>query len=826
MKKILTLFLISLVFASSPIVAQKKSKVDKAPAKTIASITDGMTKETGFLSYYWDDAKGKVMLEVNNLNQEFLYINSLAAGVGSNDIGLDRGQLGNRRVVKFEKHGPKLLLIQPNYDYRAVSDNQEEVRSVQEAFASSVIWGFKIEKGEGDTYLIDVTDFLLRDAHKVSDRLTRTKQGSYKLDLSRSALYRPNTMNFPMNTEFESTLTFTGKPTGDWVQSVVPSPDAVTVRMHHSLVQLPDDGYEPRKFDPRSGYNHISYQDYATPIASPLTKKYIARHRLQKKNPEAAMSEAVEPIVYYLDRGTPEPVRSALLDGAKWWNQAFEAAGFTNAFQVEIMPEGAHPMDVRYNVIQWVHRSTRGWSYGASVVDPRTGEIIKGHVSLGSLRVRQDFLIAQGLLNQYEEGDSPMIQLALARLRQLSAHEVGHTIGLVHSYASSTNDRASVMDYPHPTVKLAADGTIDLSDAYDVGIGTWDKVAITYGYAQYENEEVAFEASKKVLEDAFATGLKYITDRDARASDGAHPDAHLWDNGADPADELMRLLKIRRLVLDRLSEKSLPTGAPYSSLEEVMVPMYLFHRYQVDAASKLIGGLNYNYAVVGGNQVVTSWIPASRQLNALDALLTSVHPDHLILSDELLMKIPPKAHGFSRNRETFQSKTGPVWDYYTAAATATQLTTGFLLNPHRANRLAMYQVQNPEQPGLTTILEKSTKAIFDYQSTDQKKLALNRIVQEEFISELMKLAGSTDSQPDTKSIATMQLEKIEEKTAKLSPVQKSPVAMAHFKRLSQWVNNWMEDPEEVQYSPTIKAPDGSPIGSDDDTLLMNCSMDY
>jgi hypothetical protein len=533
------------------------------------------------------------------------------------------------------------------------------------------------------------------------------------------------------------------------------------------------------------------------------------------------MSEAVEPIVYYLDRGTPEPVKSALLEGAKWWNQAFEAAGFKDAFQVKMMPEGAHPMDVRYNVIQWVHRSTRGWSYGASVVDPRTGEIIKGHVSLGSLRVRQDFLIAQGLLNQYDEGTEPMIEMALARLRQLSAHEVGHTIGLVHSYASSANSRASVMDYPHPTVKLDEEGNIDLSDAYDVNIGEWDKVAIRYGYSEVENENEL----TGILENAFDDGLMYITDRDARAFDGAHPYAHLWDNGADPADELNRMLDIRRKVLDNLSENSLPSGAPYSSLEEIMVPMYLFHRYQVDATSKMLGGINYNYAVKNGNQKVMEYIPAAQQMNALEALLSSISPENLMLSEELLMKIPPKAHGYYRNRETFGSKTGPVWDYYTAVTTATQLTAGFLLNPHRANRLVMYGQLSSDQPGLDNVLKKISGSVFDFSSSDEKASAINRMVQEEILDGYLKLAGSKAAHPDTKSTAYAEISRLGNLLASKSQ-RSSGIAKAHYTRLSTKIKLWQEDPEDVNYLERVKAPDGSPIGMPSENYLMNCLDGY
>ena len=478
----------------------------------------------------------------------------------------------------------KFLLVQPNYKYRAVSDNAEERKSVEEAFAQSVLWGFKVEAEENNRQLVDITGFLLRDAHNVIPRLSSSKKGNYKLDPSRSAIYLDRTKNFPKNSEFEATLTFTGQPKGAWIRSVTPNASSVTVRQHHSFIELPDGNYQPRAFDPRAGVIPISYQDYATPISQPLTKRLIIRHRLEKKDPTASVSEAVEPIVYYLDRGAPEPIKSALIEGASWWNQAFEAAGYKNAFQVKVLPEGVDPMDVRYNLINWVHRSTRGWSYGTSVVDPRTGEILKGHVLLGSLRVRQDFLIAQGLIDAYENGDKPdprLEQMALARLRQLSAHEVGHTLGFTHNFASSYNDRASVMDYPHPYLTLDASGNVDYSKAYDVGIGEWDKRTVIYAYQDFPDGTDEKQALKNIIDENNKLGLFFISDQDARPAGGAHPIAHLWDNGKSAIEELQRLSAVRKTALNNFSEKNIPVGAPFATLESVLVPLYLAHRYQV-----------------------------------------------------------------------------------------------------------------------------------------------------------------------------------------------------------------------------------------------------
>ncbi|HEY4149215.1 MAG TPA: zinc-dependent metalloprotease, partial [Chitinophagaceae bacterium] len=574
---------------------------------TLEEKTSGFKKYEGYIPFFWDSTTGKVWLEIDRPDTEFLYQVSLPAGLGSNDIGLDRGLLGSTAVVKFTRTGRKLLLVQLNYDYRANTTDKAERRAVEQSFAQSVLWGFTIEAESNGRVLVDATDFLLRDAMKAANSIRRNQQGSYALDKTRSTPYLPGAKNFPFNTELEATITLVNNDgiTGNYVKSVTPSPEAITLRMHHSFVKLPDNNYQPRIFDARSSFIPVSFFDYSTPVSEPIDKYFIIRHRLQKKDPTAALSEAVTPIIYYLDNGTPEPIRSALMEGASWWNQAFEAAGYKNAFQVRLLPDSADPMDIRYNMINWVHRSTRGWSYGAAVVDPRTGEIIKGNVTLGSLRVRQDYLIAQGLLAPFENGlpaDNKMMKMAIERLKQLAAHEVGHTLGLMHNFASSVNNRASVMDYPSPLVRLNSQGEIDVSNAYDAGIGEWDKVSINWGYREFPTGTPEAPALDKILRDATDKGLLFISDRDARPAGGLHPQAHLWDNGKNAVDELKEVMKVREKALAQFGEKNIRPGMPMAMLEDVLVPVYLYHRYQLEAVTKMVGGMYYTYALRNDGQ--------------------------------------------------------------------------------------------------------------------------------------------------------------------------------------------------------------------------------
>ena len=762
----------------------------------------------GFFSFEYQESNDKILLKVSELDKEFLYVNSLSEGIGSNDIGLDRGQLGRRRIVKFQKAGDKLLLVQPNYKYRATTKNTLEKKSVTQAFAKSVLFGFPIEKKTKNEYWIDLTPFLKLDAHGVAKRLKDTKQGTYIVDSSRTALYLERTRAFPKNVEFEVLLTFTGTPEGEWIRSVTPSAEAVTVHQHHSFIELPDNEYEPRKFDPRAGVNALRYYDYATPVEEATLQEWIVRHRLRKKDPKAELSEAVEPIVYYLDNGTPEPVRSALLEGGRWWNEAFETIGFKDAFQVKVLPDTVDPMDIRYNVIQWVHRSTRGWSYGSSVVDPRTGEIIKGQVSLGSLRIRQDYMIALGLTETPfvgEQSKPEILEMALARIRQLSAHEIGHTLGFAHNFAASTKDRASVMDYPHPTLQLI-DGKISYANAYDTGIGEWDKVSVAYAYSDFSAETNKTLALREILESSEKLGLPFITDQDARPLGGAHPSAHLWDNGSSPIEELNNLLEIRKVALNQMDLNHLKEGETYTQLEDRLVPIYLLHRYQVEAVSKLIGGLSYEYGVKGAKIYTTSFLDAAIQRNALSSFLKSLYPKTLLLPKKFLSILPPRSFGNPRGRESFKSQTGVAFDHLSLAETLTSMQLKMLLHPERINRLIQQTTFDPSQLGFEEVLTALYENIFEFTAANNAEKNILIILKDEIVNQLIELYLNKKIFPQVASQIIVFFNRLE-------LIAGAESATDFDRYLQHKIQLLYTQPNTFKTHYTPKIPDGSPIGS-------------
>lgn len=806
---------------SVPASAEDES-ADSQPA-SFTEATAGFELSEGFIDIYSSPEKGKVLAllpaqcpetDHRGILLRFIHAQRLSAGLGSNPLGLDRGWGNSGRILRFRRIGDRVIAEVENHRYRAVTSNPLERRAVSDSFATSFVWSTEIvAEDDNGRALIDLAGLLTADALGLAQTLSRDGGKVTRAD-DRSLPDAASLLVFPDNVEVDAWITFTGDEPGREIRATAADPGAVTLIQHHSFVRLPDDGYRVRRADPRTGTFALGFYDYAAGLAEPVVRAYAMRHRLQYNEPGKPESGVREPLVFHIDPGAPERIRQALVEGASWWRDAFAAAGFADGFRVELLPEDAHPLDIRYNVVQWVHRQTRGWSYGGGIIDPRTGEMIKGHVILGSQRVRQDRMIFEGLAGIEAVGsgreDDP-VELALDRIRQLAAHELGHALGFGHNFAASTNDRASVMDYPAPWVQVDDLGDLDFSRAYDQGIGEWDKLIARWLYSEFAPAADEQEQLDEIVAEAAERGLRFVADEHARSVSTGHPYGAVWDNGADPIEELGNALAVRDQALARFGVDRIATGRPLAALREVLVPIYLYHRYQVDAAAKSLGGLQFSYARRGGPGQRPGPVSPEDQRRALAMLLETLDPERLDLPDEVVRMMPPSYNGywFEPGEETLPGRTEPAFDLFTAAETAADISFGALLDPTRGERLAAQAAMDTDLPSLTEVISAvRTRLLDDLGGAEAPRL---RVISGRLISRYASALMRLDGQSGSAEVQVAARTGLRELVSRLER-QRDMRDFRHW--LAARIENHLERPAPPAdpLTPGPDIPPGSPIG--------------
>jgi hypothetical protein len=791
-----------------------------AAQETIAEYTRDLEKRDGYVPLYWDADRGRLLLEVRP-DEEFLYLPSLATGVGSQPLGLDRGLIGQSLLAQFTRTGPRVHLVVKNTRFRATrTDNAALVRSVEESFPTSTLAALEV-LAEGDgRVLVDATAHFLTDVMDVRARLREANAGAYQLDRERSRIHLPHTRAFPENTEIEASLTFTSDAPGAEIRRHAPDARAITVRQHHSLVKLPAPGYTPRRFDPRAGVSGLPFFDFSLPYDDPYERGYLRRHRLVKQDPASAESDPVTPIVYYLDPAIQEPYRTAFKEGAAWWADVFRAAGFRNAFRVEDMPPDMDPMDARYHVIQWMHRSDIGASVGPSFVDPRTGEIIKAAVRMDSYRSLTNYDLLAGVmaapagaeldelagwLGTLIEQDT-IDEVILARRRQHSAHEIGHTLGLPHNFIASKHGRASVMDYPAPLIRLV-DGQLDVSEAYAPSPGLWDTLAIRYAYTEFpEGQEEAGLAA--IVDEMFASDAEFITNPDHGPA-GAYPEASAWDNGSDAVMELARVMEVRRHLMARFDERALKPGEPAFLLGRRFAHVYLHHRWTLEAAIKAVGGMEFHYARRGDPLPPTRIIDGARQRRALDVVLAALHPDELSIPEPLLRTFAPRPFGHTEDRWAFASAAGPAFDQVGTARSLAAHTVRTLLHPERAARLVAFAARDSSLPTLEDVIGILIDRTWPA-SAGGAESALGRTVQRVVVDELIRLATNDGATVEARAGAEWGLRRIAGGLGNEQPA--APATEAHRMLVAADIQRFLERrAAPTPLSPPLPVPPDMPL---------------
>ncbi len=763
------------------------------PARGVA----GMSRTDGYIPFYWDAAKGRVLLEIPAFDTDILYYVSAASGGGSVELPFDRGILTST-VIQFQRVGPKVLVMEQNTDYRATGGTAARAANVAASFPTSLLAALPIESETGGKVVVDATALFMRDAAGVEGQMRRMNQGAYRFDAARSTFFPARMKAFPENTEIETLVTFSADAPGALVRNVAPDARHVTLRIHHSFLKAPE-GYTPRQADPRIGVSTLRFQDFSKPVSEAPKAEWITRWRLEKKDPSAAISEPKEPIVFYFDPAIPDPLRQAMKEGLLWWNAAFEQAGFRNAIEARDAPAEMDPMDIRYAYVLWIERDERGFSSGGTYRDPRTGEILGSKTRMDSHRIRtiasyfdaysgglaadgRGITVADPSLVSPEGLDGmPPAQRDMVLLRQalLTAHELGHALGFGHNFASSLNDRASVMEYPTPRVAVK-DGRLDLSEPFQKAIGAYDAYMARYAYTEVApaQEKAALDA---VIAQMRRDGILYVPTTDPR---------WVWyDDRATPTEYLRETMAAREIMLAQFGPDMLMPGEPVGELRDMRLWMaYLHHRWAIESGQAYVGGLFQNIVVKGEDIPPTEFVPGRLQREVLDLLMQSLAPERLALPESLLVQLTPDP---GRNLEDLSEDA--AFDQLKAARILSAMVLEPLFDKDRAARMVALSARQPDALTFPELVRAVMEATWSAPAAGTARdRALRRAAQQAALDSMMILGAEADGSPEARAYVLDTLAGLS--SALKSRRDSDPLTLAFYRQSARDIDRYLEDP--------------------------------
>lgn len=772
-----------------------------AAGDPIDELTASMESEEGFVTVHYDEEEGRFFLEIDRLGEDFLYLTALATGSGTVSPMLDRGQIDSEYIGRFLRQGDRVYFELQNPRFTASdAENEALVRSVEESFAKSVIASFEIVEKEEGRFLVDATDFFTSDALGIQRSLQEAEQGSYTHDPERSYIHKARA--FPENTEIQTAVTYAADDPSAEMRSHVPDGRYLTHRIHHSLVALPQEGYEPRDLDPRVGYFSVERYDFARDFDEDYVQRYAVRHRLEKTDPEAEVSDVEEPIVYYVDPAIPEPYREAFFEGFEWYAGLFEAAGFRNAFEVRDMPEDMDPMDARYNTVVWVHRSGPGASVGPTFTDPRTGEIIKATVRMDSHRSLVNFSMFQAYSPAFGE-DFDTGEFAMARRRQHAAHEIGHTLGLAHNFIAESYGRASVMDYPAPRLRLTDEGLVDISEAYSPGPGAYDSLAIEWGYAEFAEEAEEEAGLQEIVEEVIERDLEFIT-HPWQGISGSHPRAGTWALSEEPLSEFEEALEVRQVLMEHFDESALLEEEPLWRMNERFNHVYFYHRFMLDALTKYLGGYAFQYSIKGDGRGAGEVVPAEEQWQALELLMNALEAEHLRIPEHVVEQMAPRPYGYSDHDLAINTAGAPAFDQLDPARAFARLLFDQLLGPERVARVVAFADRDSDMPAMEEVVDYLIDRVWERETGEQPTYDI--VAQRALTTALMELSGSDDAVYEAQAAADYGLDRIRELLE--GPAPEEARLRSHQRRTAREIERFFRDgtiPEQPDPPTSIPA---------------------